>query len=182
MHNSAAVVAVRNTLQAFQDGYTAHDVSKLDDFMALFVQGAEAELIGIGASVRGGNEWFEGTDAIREIIESDWAYWGDVIIDVEGAKITVLGEVAWLSTTGGLVNSGIDKALAFYVKQMKELLEEEDVELPKRLMDATHFGMRRLWERNKGADHRWPFVLTAVLVREDSTWCFHTIHWAMPVD
>jgi hypothetical protein len=49
-------------------------------------------------------------------------------------------------------------------------------------MEATHFGMRRLRERHKGEGHSWPFVLTAVLVRSDDGWRFHTIHWSMPVD
>jgi hypothetical protein len=116
-------------------------------------------------------------------LESDWQYWGDVVIDVAGAKISVLGDVAWLSTSGELVQTEtFDKALAFYLKQMKELLEQEDVDLDERLMEATHFGLRRLRERHKGKGHSWPFVFTAVLVREGGEWRFHTIHWSMPVD
>jgi hypothetical protein len=155
----------------------------LDRFMDLFVPSDEAELIGIGASVRGGREWFEGPEPIREIIESDWTYWGDVTLDVEGAKITVHGDVAWLSTSGELVQTtSFDQALAFYLDQMKELLGDENVDLDERLMEATHFGMRRLRERHKGVGHSWPFVFTAVLVRWEGDWRFHTIHWSMPVD
>jgi hypothetical protein len=53
--------------------------------MDLFLQSDEIELIGIGASMRGGNEWFQGVEAVKSIIEGDWEYWGDVILDVEGA-------------------------------------------------------------------------------------------------
>ena len=174
---------VRQVLQRFQDGYTARDVSKLDAFMALIVRGDEAEMIGIGASSRGGAEWFQGADQIREIIESDWTYWGDVQIDVESAKIAVIGEVAWLSTSGELSQTQtFDEAMAFYLEQMRGLLEDESVDLDERLMEATHFGMRRLRERHKGKGHSWPFVLTAVLVRDGGEWRFHTIHWSMPVD
>lgn len=170
-------------LQRFQDGYAARDLAALDEFMQLFVQSNDVELIGIGASVRGGNEWFQGVVAIREIIESDWTYWGDVELDVEGAKVTVRGDVAWLSTTGALVQTGtFDQALPFYLKQMKELLEDKADDPDARLMEATHFGMRRLRERGLGDGHRWPFVFTTVLVRSDSVWRFHTIHWSMPVD
>ena len=59
---------VREVLQKFQDGYTTRDKSKLDEFMQLFAPSEEIELIGVGASERGGREWFNGHAAIREII------------------------------------------------------------------------------------------------------------------
>jgi len=183
MRTDDAIAEVREVFHRFQDGYTARDISKLDEFMDLFVPDEDAELIGIGASVRGGTEWFQGPGEIREIIESDWTYWGDVTLDVEEAKISVRGDVAWLSTSGELVQTQVfDDALEFYLKQMKELLDDEDTDLDGRLMEATHYGMRRLRERHKGMGHAWPFVLTAVLVRHDDGWRFHTIHWSMPVD
>jgi hypothetical protein len=183
MQGDDAIAEVREVFQRFQEGYTARDPSRLDEFMNLFVPSEEAELIGIGASVRGGNEWFQGPGAIREIIESDWTYWGDVILDVEGAKISLRGDVAWLSTSGELAQTQtFDDALEFYLEQMKELLEDQDADLDERLMEATHFGMRRLRERHKGMGHAWPFVFTAVVVRDQGGWRFHTIHWSMPVD
>lgn len=120
---------------------------------------------------------------MREIIESDWTYWGNAVMDVEGAKITAQGDVAWLSTTGKLVQTEtFDQALQVYVQQMKELLEDESADLDQRLMEATHFGMRRVRERHKGQGYAWPFVLRAVLVRGGEGWQFHTLHWSMPVD
>jgi hypothetical protein len=96
------ITEVRNVLQRFQYGYTARNLSMLDEFMSLFVQSDEVELIGIGASKRAANEWFEGFSQIREIVEGDWKYWGDVRLDVAGAKITIHGDAAWLSTTGAV--------------------------------------------------------------------------------
>ena len=57
-------------------------------------------MIGIGASKRAENERFERLERLREIVEGDWKYWGDVKPDVTGARITVRGDAAWLSTTG----------------------------------------------------------------------------------
>ncbi len=180
---SHSVSEVRQVLQQFQDGYTTRDLSQLDEFMTLFCQNDEIELIGIGASVRGGNEWFQGPNQIREIIESDWTYWGGVTIDVEEAKITTLGNVAWLSTSGALAQTlSIDEALGSYLKQMIELAENESMTPEARLMEVTHFGMRRLWERHKAEGYRWPFVFTAVLVKTEERWRFHQVQFAMPVD
>ena len=175
--------SVREVLQQFLDGYRVRDLSKLDVFMTLFDQGDDIELIGIGASERGGVEWFEGSEAIREIIQSDWTYWGSVELDVDGAKITNLGRVAWLTTTGTLEQTDtFDQALPQYLQQMGEILEDEKVDPDERLIEASHFGIRRLRERLKGSGYCWPFVFSAVLIKRDSNWKFHNIHWSMPVD
>ena len=174
---------VREALRKFQDGYIARDLNRIDTFLELFEPEEDSELIGIGASVRGGYEWFQGLEQIREIIEGDWTYWGDVIIDVDGAGIKCRGDVAWLSTSGFIVQTSThNKALPFYLKQMGELIDDEDVDPDSRLMEATHFGLRRLRERHLGEGHKWPFVLTAVLVDSGDQWRFSTIHWSMPVD
>lgn len=176
---------VRNTLKQFQSGYTERDISKLDGFMELFVPSDDVELIGIGAAARNQNEWFQGTARIREIIESDWTYWGDVQLDVNGARITSMGDVAWLSTIGSIMQTNqiqTDEVTSFALTQMKEMLDDENKSLKTRLVEVTHFGVRRLYERSKPVGYPWPFTFTAVLVKYENQWRFHTIHWAMPVD
>jgi len=181
--NDQDLSAVRLTLQKFQDGYTARKVARLDEFIQLFVQEEGIEMIGIGAAKRAANEWFEGLSRIREIVESDWTYWGDVRLDVEGAKITLHGDVAWLSTTGTVTQTqAFDAAIQFHLNDMKAIFDQEGLSADEKLMEATHYGMRRLRERSKGIGHSWPFTFTAVLVRGGADWRFHTLHWAMPVD
>lgn len=174
---------IRTTLQKFQDGYTARDLARLDDFMQIFAPTDEIEMIGIGAAKRAANEWFEGASRIREIVEGDWTYWGDVRLNVEGAKITVNGETAWLSTTGTVTQTqAFDTAIEFHLNDMKAIFDQEDLSADQKLMEATHYGMRRLRERAKGLGYSWPFTFTAVLVKVGAEWRFHTLHWAMPVD
>jgi ketosteroid isomerase-like protein len=174
---------VRRSLQQFQDGYAARDVKQLDAFMGLFVRNDDIEMIGIGAAMRGGDEWFQGWEQVRHIIKGDWTYWGDVQLDVEEAKITVSGDVAWLSTTGKVIQSQhFDESIRFFLNQMKEMLEDEEKDVDSRLVEVTHYGMRRIRERHKGVGHSWPMVLTAVLMKSDREWRFHTLHWSMPVD
>jgi hypothetical protein len=176
---------IRQALQHFQDGYTERDNAKLDAYMTLFAPGDDIELIGIGATVRNQDEWFQGHERIREIIQSDWQYWGDVRLDVTSAKITVKNDVAWLSTVGTILQTDhihSDEVTGFTLNQMKELLEDETLTPRARLAEASHFGVRRWREREKPAGYAWPFTFTAVLVKKDNQWRFHTIHWAMPVD
>ncbi len=174
---------IRATLQKFQDGYTARDVTWLDDFMQLFASSDEIEMIGIGAAKRAVTEWFEGRARIREIVENDWLYWGDVRLDVAGAKITINGKTAWLSTTGTVTQTqAFDTAIEFHLNDMKAIFDQEGLTADQKLMEATHYGMRRLRERAKGLGYSWPITFTAVLVKVGADWRFHTLHWAMPVD
>ena len=180
-----ATKEITSVMQSFQDGYSLRDIDKLDEFMKLFMPGEDTELIGIGASARNGYEWFQGFDRIREIIESDWKYWGDVRLDVEGSKITAMDDVAWLSTVGEILQTDhihSDEVMLPTLDQMKERLENTKLSPRDRLVEATHFGIRRWREREKPAGYSWPFVFTAVLVKDGSEWRFHTIHWSMPVD
>jgi len=157
MQDTQKIKEVRNVLQKFQTGYTKRDLGKLDEFIDLFDQSSEVELIGIGASKRGGVEWFEGPENVREIIQSDWEFWGDVKIDIAGAKITIIGDIAWLTTTGTLEQTDtFDKALPIYLDQMVKLLEDENQDPDQKLMEASHFGVRRLRERLKGVGYKWP--------------------------
>jgi len=177
------ISAVRSTLQKFQDGYSARDIARLDEFMRLFVKSEAVEMIGIGASKHGAKEWYEGFDRVREFIGDDWRYWGDVRLDVEGAKITIHGDIAWLSTTGTVTRTqSIDSAIEFHLQDMKAFIDREDLSADEKLMEATYYGMRRLRERAKGIGYSRTLIFTAVLVRVDAEWCFHTQHWAMPVD
>lgn len=178
-----ASISVRAVLQQFQDGYTARDTARLDDFMQLFAPDEQIEMIGIGAAKRAANEWFIGPAQVRDIVEGDWTYWGDVRLDVEGAKITVNGATAWLSTTGTVTQTAaFDTAIEFHLNDMKAMFDQEGLTADQKLMEITHYGMRRLRERSKGLGYSWPFTFTAVLVLVDDNWRFHTLHWAMPVD
>lgn len=169
---------IRVVLQRFQDGYTERDTSKLDEIMELFAPGDQAEMIGIGVFER-----FQGGEQIREMIESDWKYWGDVVFDVNQARIREHGDVAWLTTRGAVIQAGThNAAMPFYLDKMKEILEDESRDVDERIVEASHFGVRRWRERTLGEGHRWPFMFTAVLVRHSEDWRFHHIQWAMPVD
>ena len=92
-----------------------------------------------------------------------------------GILLVVFGLIAW----GGQVLSALTPKYAQRVGLMEQ---EEDVDPDAKLMEATHFGLRRLRERQKGMGYKWPFVLTAVLVNSSGSWHFSTIHWSMPVD
>ena len=170
---------VRAVLAAFGNGYRDRDLSQLDAFIELFDDGAE--MIGIEATRRGSDEWFEGRAAIKEIVESDWRVWGDVEVNVASALVTVVDGVAWASieaTLGQPADSG--EAISSYLQRMSDLLDDTGLDPAGRMMEATSFGLARLRERNLGPDHAWPLVITAVLTLGPAGWRFRNIHWSTP--
>jgi hypothetical protein len=180
------VEQVREVLEHFQDLYLARDAGRLDEAMRLFVDNDDVEMIGIGAQKRGGPEWFQGRQQIREIIAGDWQYWGEVHFDVPNARITLKNETAWLTTGGKLIQT-VEHAEAMeqYLQQMREMLDAMHGSHAKAeavMMEVIHFGLRRLREWSLGSGYAWPLVFSAVFVREHEAWKFHTLHWAMPVD
>jgi hypothetical protein len=177
---SKDIQEVRAVLQQFQDGYTHRDLSKIDEFIQLFEQSAEVEMIGIGAAQRGGYEWFEGIDSIKDIIRGDWEYWGDVQIDVAGAKIRVHGDVAWLSTTATLAKTDLTDSLPFFLDLLKGKLEDESKPPAERMTDIALFSTNRLTDLQREVGHKWPQVITMVLVKHQPGWQIVELHWSIP--
>ena len=65
--NDKNLTSVHAVLQTLRVVYTARNVSKPDEFMQLFVQDEGIEMIGIDASKREEDEWFEGLERVRYI-------------------------------------------------------------------------------------------------------------------
>ena len=166
-------------LAAFGNGYRDRNLAQLDAFIELFDD--DVEMIGIEATHRGSDEWFEGRAAIKEIVESDWRVWGDVELDVASARVTVVDGMAWASieaTLGQPADGG--EAMSSYLHRMSELLDDTGRDPDGRMMEAASFGLARLRERNLGPDHKWPLVITAVLTLGPPGWRFRNIHWSTP--
>lgn len=171
---------VRRVLQAFQDGYTTRDTAQLPEFMGLFVDDDDLEVIGTGATREGEGEWCLGPEAVRSLIESDWKYWGDLRIDVAGARIHVRGNVAWVATRG-TVTDRIPEGPAYrsYLSYVTEVLEQD--QSPKlKLLELVRTGTHALYELEQGEEFVWPLRLTAILVRHAEGWRFHRMQFSYP--
>lgn len=89
-------IKIKEALALFQEGYKNRDLNILDSYIeTLFEDHKKTAILGTS-----GGEWMKGKEGAREIVESDWKYWGDVAIDIEGAAIEVLGETAYVSMKG----------------------------------------------------------------------------------
>ena len=171
---------VRALLQKFQDGYFARDPENLDEFMQLFVQSDDLEIIGTNAVGVSENEWCRGVEEARELVESDWQYWGDVVYDVQGAHIFVRGDVAWLATTATVTDLIVaQERYTGYVDYVKGVVEQDD-DAKEKMLDILLLGNELLAGLLKGEACTWPFRFTAVIVRDEGEWRFHQMQFSFP--
>jgi hypothetical protein len=165
---------VRRVLEKFQEGYTRREVSEIDFYMEeLFSKAGDTLVVGTADS-----EWCMGINDIKRLIESDWKYWGDLKLDVEGAVVSSYGEVAWLTTEGVVSStSSADKMYGKYIEKVKDTLSQEAAEKDK-LIDILKSVSICLYENNLGNEVIRPIRFTAVLVKADGKWRFHNIHFS----
>ncbi len=175
---------VRKVFQAFQDGYTYRDRDQVNAFVdALFVPEEDVEIIGTGA-VRPGaadHEWCIGLAAVRRLIDSDWEGWGDVVFDVEDARIFTTGDAAWLSTPGTVsMRFPLEETSQRSLDAFKKLLEEPAPVPHMQLLELARRTTSTLDHLMKGENFVWPFRFTAVLVKRQGRWLFHQMHFSFP--
>lgn len=95
------VLDIMEVLHKLKDGYRKRDIEKVEDFVEeLFIRGDETCILGTGTG-----ELFLGIEQVKELLKSDWQYWGDVNIDLENIYIDKKDDVAWFATTGTLKNT-----------------------------------------------------------------------------
>jgi len=172
---------VRSVLQSLQDGYTHRDAARLEEAMALFVDDAQLEVIGTNALTTGQGEWCLGPLAARELVESDWSGWGDLCLDVAGARIHVRGDVAWLATEATVTQEYTQACT--YEEEMRYLRDLLDDQAPprQRLTELVRNGLDVLLEAGDASGRWvWPLRFTAVLVRNAGRWRFHQMHFSFP--
>lgn len=168
--------SVRLTLIKFQEGYTNRDLNMLDEFVEeLFVNDNDSLIVGTADS-----EWCNGKDEIKNLIGSDWKYWGNVILDIDGATVSSLGDVAWV-TTEGFLHSSLTEVRA-YAKCLNNIKTSIDSDIKSRdkLLDTLRSISMCLYDLNLGEEVVRPFRFTAVLLRCNNGWKFHNIHFSHP--
>jgi hypothetical protein len=172
---------VRALLQRFQKGYTERDLSKLDEFMALFACEGQLEVIGTNGVAPGEGEWCLDGAAVRRLVAGDWEHWGDVRLDLEGARISRHGDVAWLATTGTVTDTiTAQEVTEEYLELVESKLGETGSSPQEKMLEILREGTDILLSMQEGDRYVWPFRFTAVVVRDDAGWRFRQMQFSFP--
>lgn len=171
---------VRMALERFQSYYTRRDPQLLDEFLELLVAD-EVEVIGTNGVQRGVDEWYIGKAAARELFLGDWQYWGELSLDVPGARILVKGEVAWLSATGTVrMMIPAEQNYAAFLERVKQTIEADQPSAEQKLLYILRGGNNTLYELRRGERFTWPLRFTAVLGQEKEGWKFQQMQFSFP--
>jgi hypothetical protein len=170
---------VRALLRRFAEGYARRNLSQLEQFMELFVSSETVEVIGTNAVQPGEGEWCLGREATRQLVASDWEHWGDVVFDVDGARISAQGDVAWLATTGTVTDTiPVDQRYNGYLQHVQGILEDQERRSEAKALDIVRLGNDIVVDLPLSETFVWPFRFSAVAVREEGQWWFHQMHFS----
>lgn len=173
--------AIKRVLEKFQDGYTKRNVNEVDTFLdELFLLESDLLLIGTGAIDLNGYEFSKGPKGARNLVEEDWKYWGDMILDIDDALVSSVGDVAWVATTGIVEDIICPEAYFNYrIEQINKILQS-DLSPELKSKEIVKDAAETILETARGDNYSWPFRFSAVLVKVDGKWLFHQIHFAYP--
>ena len=176
----SSIEQVRQVLERFQDYYTHRDPTLLEDFLELLA-GDDLEVIGTNGIRPRQGEWYLGQAAARELFLGDWQSWGDLRLDVPEARIHVLGQVAWLSTTATVAMTiPADQNIPDYLAFVRKYLDTDGPSAEEKLLYILRGGNNTLFELRRGERFTWPLRFTAVLIRQEAGWKFHQIQFSYP--
>lgn len=86
---------VLNQLRDFQEGYTARNTDSAAEFADHLI--SKDNILILGTMPK---EIYVGHEAATDLIQSDWAYWGDCTFLIDRVHVSSHGNVAWLATVG----------------------------------------------------------------------------------
>ncbi|MCU0485884.1 MAG: nuclear transport factor 2 family protein [Anaerolineales bacterium] len=171
---------VRLVLQKFQDYYTRRDPAWLDSFLELLATD-DLEVIGTNGVRPGKDEWYLGREAAREIFLGDWQSWGDLRLDVPGARIRVNGKIAWLSATATVsMTIRAEQNYADFLAFIQKHLETSPASAEEKLLYILRGGSNTLYELRRGEQFVWPLRFTAVLALHGGEWKFQQMQFSFP--
>lgn len=171
---------IREALQRFQDYYTRRDPALLDTFLELLADD-DLEVIGTNGSQPGKEEWHLGKASAREIFLGDWQSWGDLRLDVPGARIRINGKTAWLSAAGTVsMTIPAEKNFADYLSFIRQYLDSSSASAKEKLLYILRGGNNTLFELHRGENFVWPLRFTAVLTLQGEDWKFQHMQFSFP--
>lgn len=87
---------IREALEKFKLGYKNRDIKVIDEYIDDLFEKSEKTAV-LGTSF---GEWMTGIEGAKELVQSDWEYWGDVDVDTAGARISIFEDAAFVDLKG----------------------------------------------------------------------------------
>lgn len=162
---------IRDLLKDFQLGYSKRTLEVLDEFMEMFSNDPNNIYIGTDA-----DEFLQGPEDLKEIIESGWTYWGDFDINIEGAVIVMKENFAYF-TTQAMIHKKHKKedmlaGIYYYSEQALEGNSREAI------ISSLQYISHLNYEMSLGDDYFAPMRFSGYGIKEDDRWQFAHIQYS----
>ena len=168
---------IKELLLSFQAAYQKRSLDDIDSFLrSMFI---EEFPVYYGVSSR---EQRTGLEDIRELVECDWRYWGDLHIDID--RVTVHGEADFACCiTTGFVDWKIPEEtfLGRSLHGIQDLLEGDGSQRQK-LLAISNNAIKVLMEADRGTSHVLPLRISCTMKKEDGAWKFCQLHFSHPTE
>lgn len=173
------IIKIKRVLEGFRKGYHQRDLESLDEYMEnLFVNSDDLIILGTGDG-----ELCLGYEESKELIESDWKYWGPVELDVDSTEIYLKGDVAWFVADGTVTYTfkDDDEKYKSYLDGFKEDLNCTKKLARERLTLVNWIMVHAFFDREgQTREYDHPLKLTGVLTKEEGQWKFIKMQFAIP--
>lgn len=164
---------IRQKIKAFQEGYITRDVEKIDEFIDnMFAKDGNCFILGIG-----NEEFCLGINEVRDMVENDWEYWGQLNLDMESLTVTTDGTSAYFMLDGTSTYSFQDSEERYerYVKSIASYFSENsqyrNMPYRARLAQINWQLCTLLSTRQEGTrEYLWPLKLSGFMHKENDEW------------
>jgi hypothetical protein len=170
--------AVKAVLTKLNEGYKKRDPKLADEFLDLFVGDDSVYLLGTAS-----DELCPGVAEVKDLLESDWEYWGDAAFDLDKVIIKVDGDVAWFAIPGTVKYSFEHNQERYdgYVAFAKEKANDETVPALERIA-FVNWAMALTYHQQdlNPRDYFCPMRFSGVMIKDKEMWKIAQGQFSMP--
>lgn len=172
------MIAIKAVLEKLEEGYKKRDTKQVDEYIkSLFINDESLYILGTSS-----DELCTGVDGVRELLESDWEYWGDVSFQLDNVIINGDEDTAWFATPGTVKYSfehnkkRYDGYVEFAMKKANDesMTAEQRIAIVNWVMALTYHQ-----QDSHKRDYFCPMRLTGVMIKENNQWKITHSHFSM---
>ncbi|MBU3144184.1 hypothetical protein [Clostridium sp. CF012] len=177
--DSVEIAEVQEILKTLQEAYDKRDTNLVDNYGEELLD--NSELISIIGTDQG--EVFHGFNEAKELLKSDWKYWGDFNLNRENAYISVLDNIAVVYSKALIKFTWKEQNVCSWPKQNFEWylkLKKTNTELINLMLLSINNSLDILETSDKKTTVSMKFV--GILVKRDGRWKFNHMHFSDSID
>lgn len=171
--------AIMRTLLKLQEAYKDRDINSVEALTEdIFMNTKDAFIFGTDEG-----ENFEGERAAKDLLESDFKYWGDFSLNAENSFISVNGNMAWVFSKA--FQRDTDSSQHIY-DSLGDLYHNyiitSDKSNEEKLLLMLWKTTKRLYDAEFGSIFNVPMKFTGVLIKKDNKWRILHMHFSDYID